>query len=304
MADLQSPRHGQVDAPNPKGFLQKKGTHRIAYVEWGSPDSQRIACCVHGMTRNARDFDYLAQSLAQDGYRVIAVDVAGRGRSDWLKNPVFYGYPLYVADMLAVLDHLQITQVDWIGTSMGGLIGMMIASTQPHRLRRMVLNDIGPFIPGAALMRIGSYVGQNMKFPDRESAYATMQSIMQPFGIHTQEHWDHLFTHGFVQEADGSYRYAYDPHIGDAFWNKRGKQRKMPDMDLWPMWELITVPMQVLRGAESDLLLADTAERMRQSAHVHTVVTFEGVGHAPMLMEPDQIMPIRDFLKGGADSDD
>ena len=271
-------------------------THNMTWYEWGDSNSKDVIVCVHGMTRNGRDFDFLAQALAERGCRVICPDIAGRGKSEWLSNPALYGYPLYVRDIISLMHHLNLSKVKWVGTSMGGLIGMMIAASMPNLITKMVLNDIGPFIPKESLERIGSYVGKNNSFPNKEQAEEYLKTIMSSFGLKEVSHWEHVLEHTFVRGAGGSYVFAYDPAIGHAFWNSRGKQRKSQDVDLWPMWKTIHCPIMILRGADSDLLTKEIAEKMKEAKNVEDLVEIPKVGHAPMLMDYDQIEVVRNWL--------
>jgi pimeloyl-ACP methyl ester carboxylesterase len=275
---------------HPKHFLaySPHGFHRLFYTEWGDPQNPRVVVCVHGLTRNGRDFDDLARALERD-YRVICPDVVGRGRSDWLDVKADYGYPLYVSQMAALIAHVGAESVDWVGTSMGGLIGMFIAALPRSPIRRMVINDIGPLVPKASLERIGLYVGRDPAFDDIDALEAYIRVVAAPFGPLTDAQWRHLANHGHYRDVDGKYRLAYDPAICEPF------RRPLDDVDLWPTWNAVRCPVLVIRGADSDLLLADTAARMKQRPNTESV-EFVGVGHAPMLMDPGQIKPIRDFL--------
>jgi pimeloyl-ACP methyl ester carboxylesterase len=265
------------------------GFHRVAYAEWPGPPDAPTLLCVHGLTRNGRDFDPLARALS-DRYRVICPDVAGRGRSDWLAVPGDYGYPLYLADMAALLARLDVESVDWVGTSMGGLIGMMLAAQPGNPIRRLVLNDIGPFLPKSALERIGSYVGKDPHFADIAGLETYLRQVHAPFGPLTDEEWRHLAEHGWRRLPDGGFGVAYDPHIGDAF------HGELSDVDLWPVWDAVRCPTLVVRGAESDLLRAEDAAAMTQRGPRAALAEFPGIGHAPALMAADQIAAVRDFL--------
>lgn len=270
--------------------LSATGFHRIAYREWGS--GQRTVVCVHGLTRNGRDFDMLAADLADRlNARVICPDVVGRGRSGRLANPDHYGYPQYLADMAVLLARLDVEQVDWVGTSMGGLIGMMLAAQPNSPLRRLVINDVGPFVPKVALERIGDYVGLDPVFPDLAAVEAYMRSHYAGFGALTDAQWRHMAETSADAQADGRYRLAYDPGIARIF-----KTSAIGDVDLWPLWSLIRQPTLVVRGAKSDLLLADTAERMTQEGPRARLYLVPDAGHAPALMADDQIAAVRDFL--------
>jgi pimeloyl-ACP methyl ester carboxylesterase len=264
----------------PAGFL------RVAYAEWEGPPGAPTVVCVHGLTRNGRDFDALAAALSAT-HRVVCPDMPGRGRSDWLAQGQGYGYPLYLAVAAALIARLDVDAVDWVGTSMGGLIGMLLAAQKEAPIRRLVLNDIGPFVPKAGLERIGSYVGQDPRFETLDALEAYLRRVNAPFGPLADAEWRHLAQHGARRREDGGLGLAYDPRIGDAF------KGELADVELWPTWEQLDLPMLVLRGAESDLLDAATASRMAARARV---VAFAGIGHAPALMAPDQIASVRDFL--------
>lgn len=268
------------------------GFHRLAYVSWGEDRAQPPVLCVHGLTRNGRDFDSLAADLAWSGRRVVCPDVVGRGRSDWLANPALYGYPQYLGDAAALIARLDVTEVDWVGTSMGGLIGMMLAAQPNTPIRRLVLNDVGPFIPQAALLRIGSYVGQDPAFADLDELEAYLRWVHAPFGPLTDGQWRHLAEHSARRRQDGTLGLAYDPGIAAAF------AGPVADVDLWMVWNQIRCPVLVVRGAESDLLTAATAERMAARPNT-TLLTIPGCGHAPALMTADQTAPIRDWLAAG-----
>lgn len=269
--------------------LDARGFHRVAYVEWGEPSAPRTVLCVHGLTRNGRDFDRLASVLAQR-WRIVCPDIVGRGRSDWLADPAGYGYPQYLADMNALIARLDVAGVDWIGTSMGGLIGMMLAALPNSPIRRLVLNDVGPFIPQAALERIALYVGLNPKFDSVGDLETYLRKVHEPFGPLTDSDWRHLALQGYRRLDDGQFGLAYDPGIAQAF------KGKIADVDLWPVWDAITCPVLVLRGAWSDLLLAETAAEMSRRGPQAKVVEIAEAGHAPGLMSTDQINLLRDWL--------
>lgn len=270
--------------------LDLGGFHPLAYVEWGRDDGARPpVLCVHGLTRNGRDFDALASDLATAGRRVICPDVVGRGRSGWLANPALYGYPQYLADAAALIARVGAPAVDWVGTSMGGLIGMMLAAQPNTPIRRLVLNDVGPFVPKAALERIGGYVGGDPVFADLGGLEAHLRQVHAPFGPLTDAEWRHLASHSARRRPDGTLGLAYDPGIAAAFTGP------MADVDLWMIWAQIWCPILVIRGEASDLLTAETAARMAARPDT-TLLTIAGCGHAPALMAPDQIQPIRDWL--------
>jgi pimeloyl-ACP methyl ester carboxylesterase len=171
-----TPRDHKMPVLGPGGFF------RLAWTEWGperAPD--RTVICVHGLTRNGRDFDALARALAHDGWRVVCPDMPGRGASDWLHRADDYSYPVYTQTVAALYARLDVAKLDWIGTSMGGLIGMLLAAQRGHFIRKLVLNDIGPFVPAAALQRIGEYCGRDPRFQDFEEVEAYDPAIGKPF---------------------------------------------------------------------------------------------------------------------------
>jgi len=267
------------------------GLHRMHYVEWGDEDNPRILICVHGLTRNCRDFDFLAQALAGE-YRVICPDVAGRGSSEWLKVSDDYGFPLYVADMVTLIARVDTESVDWVGSSMGGLIGMLLAAHPGNPVRRLVLNDVGPVVTGVSLQRIGQYVGNAPPFPDLRAAELYIRAVSATFGPLTDAQWRHLTVHSLRRDTDGQYRMAYDPDVAAPF----RKITNYVDTDLWGIYEQIKCPVLLLRGAQSDLLTADTAQQMAARGPKARLVEIAGVGHAPMLMDESQIGCVRDFL--------
>jgi len=275
--------------------LSSSGFHRISYTEWGDPAATHVVICVHGLTRNARDFDVLAHAL-EDRCRVICPDVVGRGQSDWLERKVDYAYPQYLADMAALIARATAsrdgqTAIDWVGTSIGGLIGMLLASMARSPIRRLVINDIGPLIPQAALERIASYLGKAPRFAALADAESYVRMVSASFGPLTDEQWRHLTVHNVCQEADGAWVMNYDPGIGAAF---AGVAHA--DISLWDHWDRIQAPVLVLRGAQSDLLLPATAQEMTRRGPRARLVEFQGVGHAPALMADDQVRAVHDFL--------
>lgn len=269
--------------------LSATGFHRIAYREWGTGD--RAIVCVHGLTRNGRDFDVLAADLADSlKARVICPDVVGRGRSGRLANPDNYSYAQYLADMAVLLARLDVPQVDWVGTSMGGLIGMMLAAQPGSPIRRLVINDVGPFIPKAALERIGDYVGLDPFFADLDAVESYLRRRYAGFGALTDAQWQHM-AQTSADARDGGYRLAFDPGISRIF-----KTSAIDDLDMWPLWSMIQQPVLVVRGGRSDLLLADTADRMTKEGPRARLYTVPDAGHAPALMAADQVAAVRDFL--------
>ena len=263
----------------------------MAYVEWGDAANPRVLVCAHGLTRTGRDFDELAAALAPH-YRVICPDVAGRGESEWLRNPLEYQVPVYAADMVTLIARLNVEEVHWVGTSMGGLIGMTLACLPGSPVTRLVLNDVGPVVSGASLARIATYVGKAPKFPSLDAAELYVRTVSAPFGPHSDAQWRFLTEHVVRREADGQYRMHYDPALAVPFaQNNNGK-----DMELWPYYDAIRCPVLVTRGAESDLLTHATAQAMRERGPKAKLVEFAGVGHAPTFMHADQIAAVKDFL--------
>jgi pimeloyl-ACP methyl ester carboxylesterase len=273
----------KVDAPN--------GGHTFSYADWGDPGAKRIVICCHGLTRNGRDFDILARRLVDSlEVRVICPDVVGRGRSDWLDEPEQYGYPQYLSDMTALIATLGAKQVDSIGTSMGGLIGMFLAASPNSQIRALVMNDVGPVLPRAAMARIADYVGADPRFDSLGELEAHLRQIHAPFGPLTDAQWAHLAEHGNRRRGDGSYGLAYDPAIGVNV--RKGVQ----DWDLREIWDKVRCPTLVLRGALSDLLSAETASEMTRRGPNATLATFQGIGHAPALMAEDQLDTVCTWL--------
>ncbi|MFV3130177.1 alpha/beta fold hydrolase [Niveispirillum sp. KHB5.9] len=270
--------------------LSATGFHRIAYREWGT--GPRAIVCVHGLTRNGRDFDVLAADLADSlNARIICPDVVGRGRSGRLANPDNYSYAQYLADMAVLLARLDVEQVDWVGTSMGGLIGMMLAAQPNSPIRRLVINDVGPFIPQRALERIGDYVGLDPVFADVPAVETYLRKRYEGFGALTDPQWRRMAEASSDAQPDGSYRLAFDPGISRIF-----RTSAITDLDLWPLWSMIRQPVLVVRGARSDLLLAETAERMTREGPRASLYLVPDAGHAPALMAADQIAAVRGFL--------
>ncbi len=277
------PRTGVVSCLGPQGF------HRMAYTEWGPADHSHVVLCVHGLTRNGRDFDILARALS-GRCRVICPDVVGRGRSSWLKDPAGYGYPQYLGDLTTLIARTGAEQVDWVGTSMGGLIGMLLAAQPGVPIRRLVMNDVGAFIPKAALERIGTYVGKDPVFADIDALEAYLRRVAAPFGPLTDAQWRHLAEHGGRVADDGTLRLAYDPGIAVAFGGG------VADVDLRAVWERVRCDVLITRGTDSDLLTRDTADAMLSRNGRTQLVDFDGIGHAPTFMAPDQIATVSDFL--------
>jgi pimeloyl-ACP methyl ester carboxylesterase len=270
-----------------------QGGHRMAYWQWGRPDASHTVVCVHGLSRQGRDFDVLAQALcARSGdLSVVCPDVVGRGRSDWLREPDAYQLPTYGADMLVLLAQLKPTTLDWVGTSMGGLIGLGLAGQPelPLKIRKLVLNDVGPVLEWRALQRIGTYLGAPVRFESLEQGADALRLISAGFGPHTREQWLAL-TRPMLQPASegAGYRLHYDPAIALPFRSVTEQTAAQGEATLW----------RLLRGTESDLLTAETALAMTRRGPKARLVEFAGVGHAPTLVADEQVQVVADFLLG------
>ncbi|MCU0807378.1 MAG: alpha/beta hydrolase [Candidatus Contendobacter sp.] len=270
--------------------LGPHGFHRVHYTEWGDPRNPKALICVHGMTRTGRDFDFLAAALEQE-YRVICPDVVGRGQSDWLDDKSDYTYPLYVNDMAMLLARLDAERVDWVGTSMGGLIGMFLASYAGTPIHKLLVNDVGPLIPAAGLKRVAKYVGQTIIWDTFEAMDSALRVYASVFGKLTDDQWRHMLIHSSRQLNDGRYTMGYDPGIAEIFRNA-----ELKDIDLWPVWDAIRCPTLILRGAYSDVLNHADAIAMTERGPKAKLIELPGMGHAPALMSDDQIGIVRDWL--------
>lgn len=281
------------------------GGHRMAYWQWGNPAAGHVVLCVHGLTRQGRDFDTLARAVcdrAGAAVRVVCPDVVGRGKSDWLKDPQGYQVPYYAADMLALLAQLQPTTLDWLGTSMGGLIGMAVAG-QPDlpgfaRIRRLVLNDVGPTIEWQALQRIGQYLGRTGDFQTEQQAADATWAVSASFGPHTAAQWLAMTRPQLKPISEGSSRLTlhYDPAIAQPFAALTQESALQGEALLWQAYDQITAQTLLVRGAESDLLSKATALAMTQRGPKAQLIEFAGVGHAPTFVAPDQVQAMLSFL--------
>jgi pimeloyl-ACP methyl ester carboxylesterase len=278
--------------------LSPSGLHRMAYVEWGDPKNSRVLVCVHGLTRNARDFDFLAQGLAQR-YRVVCPDVVGRGRSEWLKLKDGYQLQQYAADMVTLIARLDVDEVHWLGTSMGGMIGMALAAQESTPITRLVLNDVGPVISAAAIKRIGEYLGMAPRFASLVEAEQYVRLVSAPFGRLTDVQWRHLTEHVTRPGAEGGIEMRYDPGIAEPFRKAAGEHVGEQDVELWPLYDAIRCPTLVVRGAESDLLTHETCLEMGRRGPKALIVEIPGVGHAPMFLDEAQTAVVREFLAAG-----
>ena len=280
-------RTGHFAAYAPQDF------HRIAYVEWGDVASPRVVICVHGLSRQGRDFDPLAYKLAQMGYRVVCPDLPGRGLSGWLKDPELYGLPQYASDMAALIAHLRITgPIDWIGTSLGGLTGIVLAAAANTPIRRLVINDIGPFLPWAPIRHIGTRLRDAPRLHHNlASGESRLRTVLAPFGQLTDEQWRHIAKYSFFPEPNGGWRPHYDPSIGDAF-----RPGRVYSVSMWRDWDAITCPVLLLRGENSELLLAQTADEMTRRGPRAQRIEIPDCGHAPALLDAGQIKIVTDWI--------
>lgn len=282
--------------------------HRMAYWEWngtGNPAHPHVILCVHGLSRQGRDFDVLARHLSRHA-RVVCPDVAGRGESDWLADPMAYQVPVYAGDMLALVIQLHqqaaIGTLDWVGTSMGGLIGLGVCGVPdlplPVPVRRLVLNDVGPRIEWQALQRIGQYLGEPVHFDSLQQAADALWAVSSSFGPHTPAQWLELSRPMVRPAPQGGFRLHYDPAIAKAFKGVTHEAASAGEQQLWQMYDQITAQVLLLRGAQSDLLSPQTAQEMTQRGPRARLVEFAGVGHAPTLISDDQVKAVAGFLLG------
>ena len=300
--------------------LSPGGFHRIAYLDWGCVANDHVVLCVHGLARNSRDFDFLAAELARD-CRVVCPDVVGRGDSEWLADKSDYRFSTYLADAAVLLARAtaparprffglfrrlrdagaESKRIDWVGTSMGGLIGMLLAAKPGSPIRRLVLNDVGPFISWGSLYRLKGYVGGARSFESVAAAESWIREVCAPFGRLTDKQWRHLARHSVYEAKKGDYRLRYDPGIGEALRGHSDPELPLgpnflAGIDLWSTWAEVRCPVLVLRGADSDVLTRDTVARMQAGKPDLQVVEFEGAGHAPALMDRGQIAAVTRFL--------
>ena len=261
--------------------------HKVSYMDWGNPDSKKIAICVHGVSRNGRDFDYLARALVPQGYRVICPDMPGRGASEWLPLATDYNMPFLASILVNFINLHPNNELLWIGTSMGGILGMLMGSRAKTPINKLILNDIGPQLDGEALKRILHYLSLMPTFKNRDLARNYLAQILAPFGINTIEHLDHMTEHSFFINTQGEYQLAYDPNILATF--------QTEDANLWHLWDPIQCATLVIRGQNSPILTPETAAKMNEKSNV-SLIEFPDVAHAPALMEDYQIKAILDWL--------
>lgn len=283
-----SPRLLHVKCLSPAGF------HRMAYAEWGAPDNPRVLVCVHGLTRVGRDFDRLARSLASH-YRVVCPDVVGRGRSDWLRDPNYYVVPQYVSDMVTLIARLDVEEVDWVGTSMGGLIGIALSGQAESPIRRLVINDVGPRLDAAAIARIGTYLGAPVSFATVDEAIDYVSVVAAPFGVKQREDWRELVEPALRRDGD-RWRLHYDSRIAVPFKSVTPEGAAAAEAAMWHLYDAIRGPTLIVRGEHSDLLTRETLAEMRSRGPRAEGAEVPGVGHAPTFMFEHEIALVRDFL--------
>jgi pimeloyl-ACP methyl ester carboxylesterase len=290
---MSEPRLKSVLCSSPAGL------HRMAYKEWGDPENTKVLVCVHGVTRVSGDFDALARAMS-DRYRVVCPDVAGRGRSDRLRDPALYVIPQYVADMVTLIARVTAGDegVEWFGTSMGGLIGIGLASLEGSPIRRMVLNDIGPVLDPVAMARIGDYIGQDLRFATYEEGAAFVRTVSASFGPHSDAQWDKLARDWLVRQPDGQWVRHYDLGLAQPFKALTPEKVAQDEARLWAAYDAIRCPTLLVRGELSDLLARATAEEMTRRGPKPRLVEIAGVGHAPTFLQPEQIAIAREFLTG------
>jgi pimeloyl-ACP methyl ester carboxylesterase len=291
--------------------LGPTGFHRVAYTDWGDPENPHVVLCVHGLSRNSRDFDYLADVL-QKSCRVVCMDVVGRGESEWLEDKSGYSFSTYLSDAAALVARVTTPvreglfrqaatrRLDWVGTSMGGLMGMLLAAKRGSPIGRLVMNDVGPFVPWNGLIRLKGHLGHPRGFASLRLAGQFLREACKSFGPLTEAQWDHLIQHSVRRHDDGRWHLRFDPAIGK--WSSQ-RDPELPigpeflrGIDLWTVWKAVNCAVLVLRGAESEVLLAATVEEMRKRKPGTRSVEFEGVGHAPALFDAAQIDVVRGFL--------
>lgn len=285
----------------PGKMKSKGGERRLAYTDWGNPENEHVVVCAHGLTRNCRDFDFLAAALERD-FRVICIDMAGRGRSDWLENAEDYNSALtYVSDMEHVLEHVcqrydnGSLQIYWVGVSMGGLIGMLLAARQrssvPYRFRTLVMSDIGPYVSSGILSLFATTIGKDPRFRNLSELESYMRDTALPYSPLTDAQWHHLALYSAREYEDGTFGYRYDPAISSGF-----RLDRIKDIDLWAYWNRLDLPVLVLRGEKSGVLTPETADEMQLHRPNVQITELAGIGHAPMLMDTDQIDLVRNYL--------
>ncbi len=281
---LAIPRHGSYRGLGVGGF------HRLHYVDWGDAENPRVVICVHGYSRHSRDFDVLARALSED-YRVICPDLAGRGESDWLGTAMEYSFPQMMADLNVLLSRLDVTEVDWIGTSLGGLLGMYMAAQPGTPIRRLVMNDVGAFIPSDSLRHIGRHLNAPARFQSLADVEAHLREAYDESGVMSDDQWRQLTLHSVKPDGDG-YRLHYDPDLAAI----ASPLPPLPGLYFWDVWSKVTCPTLLLRGEHSTIFPRSVAEWMLIQREDARLVEIANCGHAPLLMSELEIDAIGDFL--------
>ena len=287
MGRFENYREGSISC------LGKNGFHKMSYREWGHDlgEHRGTVVCVHGLTRNASDFDDLAADLAEARWRVICPDIVGRGASDWLTDPIGYDVQQYLSDLTALLARLDTVSLHWVGTSMGGILGIILAALPGNPLNSLFINDIGPFVPKAALGDIDGYLSDTPLYPDLDAAEVALRQRYEPFGPLDDATWRRV-TLGSTMEVEDGYKLSYDPAIARPF-----AVAAREDIDLWALWDSLELPVATLRGGDSTLLLAETAAEMTRRGPQTELHERVGVGHAPWLKHHEEIAIVRDWLE-------
>lgn len=278
--------------------LQFVPRHTISYLEWGDKNNKDVLICVHGLTRNALDFEYIGKALSKD-FRVIAIDLPGRGKSSWLANKNHYNYNSYVKDVILLLKHLSIDSAGFIGTSMGGIIGMAIASYYPKYINFLVINDVGPELPKKTVKRIEKYVNLDISFTSLYEAKGHMKNIFKHFGIIEEKDWDHITDNSIRLCDDNKYRLSYDPNILEGTSLRKAESLAKTNeefIDLWYLWKKVKCPSLLIHGKNSDILLESTIEKMYLYRDFD-LYEIENAGHAPALIHKNDIEMIHKWVK-------
>jgi pimeloyl-ACP methyl ester carboxylesterase len=281
----KEPHQGFFWGLNPQGF------HKISYLEWGDESNPEVLICVHGLTRNAHDFDYLARKV-QKKYRIACPDLIGHGKSDYIGHSEAYTFTQYMNDMVSFLSRINAKKIHWLGTSIGGIVGMMLAAQPGSPIKSLILNDVGMIVPSMSLHRVGTYARNNKGFASFDAAKSYFQTVLAPNGILGEQKWNHVTKHGTYIDEKGELYLAYDPTIGQIFVNQA-----VPTLHLETYWQGIKCPILVLRGEYSDFLPPEIIRKMLYFQPNAKIITIPDCGHAPSLMEPQQIQYVEDWLE-------
>lgn len=272
--------------------IDSQAFHNMVYYEWGDPNNPKVLLCIHGLFRNARDFDTLAETLSSH-YRVICPDMIGRGLSDKVTNPKDYNILTYLSDIAILLAHLGITQIDYLGTSMGGIIGMVMAAMHHSPIKKLVLNDIGPFVDAKALQEIVTYgtEGSKRSFETLGEVEVYLKKTYSSFAQLSPEQWNHLAECGVWQNSNKQYELAYDPKIIENV--RLAIQNNIPQ---WALWSSIQCPILVLHAALSNVLSEDTVLKMQQLQPTLKTIKIPNIGHPVSLMKKEEIDWVEEWL--------